>query len=169
MYYSPNYSAIKPLLLFVLIAVSSYAYADTDLSITQTKEQPKLAYIALIIDDLGYRPQNDKRAILLDGQIAFAFLPGTPNAEKLASLAHKSHKEVMLHLPMQAEQSVAQETDVLTMDMDKEQFIQSVEKSLSLIPFVSGINNHMGSLLTQSEKHMHWLMSFITTKIPQVL
>jgi uncharacterized protein len=168
MYYNPNYPTIKLLLFFVLIVTCSSIYAEVQSPLAseqiQTPAQTKPAYIALIIDDLGYRPNNDKRAILLDGRIAYAFLPGTPHAEKLANLAHKNKKEVILHLPMQAEQSAAQETGVLTVNMDKKEFIQLVEKSMSLIPFISGINNHMGSLLTQSEKHMHWLMSFLSTR-----
>jgi len=49
------------------------------------------------------------------------------------------------------------------MDMERQEFIQLLEHSLSVIPHVSGINNHMGSLLTQSDKHMHWLMSYLSS------
>ncbi len=128
--------------------------------------QTAVAYIALIIDDLGYRAKNDKRAILLEGKIAYAFLPDTPYVKSMAELARQNNKEVILHLPMQSEQEVTQEPNVLKMDMDKKEFIQLVEKNLSLIPFAGGINNHMGSLLTQSKKHMHWLMAYLAARSP---
>jgi len=37
----------------------------------------------------------------------------------------------------------------------------SLEKSFNEIPFAIGINNHMGSYLTQSVTHMAWTMGFL--------
>ncbi len=119
------------------------------------------AYISLIIDDLGYHPKNDFRAISLKGQVGYAFLPDTPHAKRLAKLAHQKNKEIILHLPMESTQTSAQEPNVLTRTMDKQSFIKMLEKSLSAIPFISGLNNHMGSVLTMSEIHMTWLMSYL--------
>lgn len=146
MYYKYCY-----IILFLLI---SAAYAD---------DQKNPAYIALIIDDLGYRLENDKRAINLMGKISYAFIPNTPHARSLANLAHKNNKGIMLHLPMESEYANKHEPGVLTVDMEKKEFIKLVKKNLSITPYVTGINNHMGSLLTQSEKHMRWLMSFLSS------
>ena len=48
--------------------------------------------------------------------------------------------------------------------MNKKQFIDSLEQSISSLPNIIGINNHMGSLLTTSNKHMKWLMEILQHK-----
>jgi len=147
----------------ILFFLTSVIYAEDQKISHAFDEQKTQAYIALIIDDLGYRIKNDKRAINLNGKISYAFLPNTPHARRLANLAHENNKDVMLHLPMESEQSIGHEAGVLTTQMEQQEFIQLVKKNLSVIPHVSGINNHMGSMLTQSDKHMNWLMSFLSS------
>jgi len=149
------------ILLVFMSSVISLAYAQ-DKQAVLTEQNPT-AYIALIIDDLGYRLKNDKRAINLQGKISFAILPNTPHARNLAKLAHEHNKDVMLHLPMQSEQAGGQEAGVLTMEMQQQEFVHLLKQSLSTIPFISGLNNHMGSLLTQSELHMQWLMEYLSS------
>ena len=141
----------------------SSAYADKQKKQTITTLQQAPVYIALIIDDLGYQLKNDERAINLAGQISYAFIPNTPHARKLANLAHKNNKGIMLHLPMESEQARRQEPGVLTTAMEQQEFIYLVKQSLATIPNVSGLNNHMGSLLTQSNKHMQWLMAYLSS------
>ncbi|MFK5986872.1 MAG: divergent polysaccharide deacetylase family protein [Pseudomonadota bacterium] len=167
MYLKLNSVALIKCIFVVLIYISTQAFAANTLEITATqpiKKQDNSAYIALIIDDLGYHPKNDLRAILLNAKITYAFLPHTPHAKRLATMAHQQGNEVILHLPMESEQAKAQEPDVLTREMDKEVFTQILEKSLLEIPYISGLNNHMGSALTQSQQHMDWLMSALQTK-----
>ena len=60
--------------------------------------------LAIVIDDLGYSYQAGKRAIDLPGQITLAILPFAPNTRALAKYAKEKNKEVIIHLPMQAEQ-----------------------------------------------------------------
>ncbi len=60
------------------------------------------SYIAIIIDDLGYKYTEDNRAVDLPGNVTYAFLPHTPHVKALADRAHKKGREIMLHLPMQA-------------------------------------------------------------------
>jgi polysaccharide deacetylase 2 family uncharacterized protein YibQ len=116
--------------------------------------------IALIIDDLGNQRVAGKRAVHLPGPVACAFLPTGPFTRELAQQAHASHKEVMLHLPMQAAGPLqeAHEEGVLTLDMTRLQYLTNLKRSLDAIPHVSGLNNHMGSLLTRHPGNMAWLM-----------
>lgn len=59
--------------------------------------------ISIIIDDMGYRLKSGSRAVNLPGAIAYSFLPHSPHVTSLSQLAHQQNKEVMLHLPMEAE------------------------------------------------------------------
>jgi len=121
------------------------------------KPSPRF-YIALIIDDMGYRYQSGKRAINLPANITYSFLPYSPHARKLANLANDKHKEIMLHIPMEATNGKALGPGGLTTDMPKAIFDLELEHSLSAIPFIKGVNNHMGSLLTEQKEQMTWLM-----------
>ncbi|KPJ88774.1 MAG: hypothetical protein AMJ53_16400 [Gammaproteobacteria bacterium SG8_11] len=117
--------------------------------------------IAIIIDDLGNGYDRDRRAVLLPGALSYAFLPHTPYTETLANLAHSLNKDVLLHLPMQSIEAESPGPGALTLDMDALQLWQTFFTSLAAVPHVVGINNHMGSLLTQHPGHMQWLMQAI--------
>jgi polysaccharide deacetylase 2 family uncharacterized protein YibQ len=114
--------------------------------------------IAIIIDDLGNLKSRDARALRLPGAVTYAFLPLTPHAHELALRAHGLHKEVMLHLPMQSVEHNHLGPGALTLDMSEQEFARQLQADLASVPHAAGINNHMGSLLTQHPGHMAWLM-----------
>lgn len=118
--------------------------------------------IALIIDDLGDRPAEGERAVALPGPVAMAFLPHTPHARRLAEQAHAEGKEVMLHLPLQAVNGDALGPGAIMLDTQEGEFRARFAESLASVPHVTGVNTHMGSLLTRHPGHMRWLMSAIT-------
>jgi len=120
--------------------------------------------IGIIIDDMGNIEQRDKRALQLPGPVTFAFLPHTPHARELAELAHQLNKEVMLHLPMQAIENDKLDPGALMLHMTARQFVQQLTLDFAAIPHVVGINNHMGSLLTQHPGHMQWLMTELSKR-----
>jgi len=138
--------------LFVLFVLPAGAFAAG-------ADNPVPA-IALIIDDLGNQRLPGKHAVLLPGPVACAFLPEGPFTRELARAAHARDKEVMLHLPMQASGPLQNThgAGVLTLDMTRQQYLTTLERDLSAIPHVSGLNNHMGSLLTRHPGNMGWLM-----------
>ena len=122
--------------------------------------------IALIIDDLGNRREAGKRAVSLPGPVACAFLPYGTHTDFLARQAHARNKEVLLHLPMQAVSSAPAMTGqgVLTLDMTEQQFRKTLEYDIAAVPHLSGLNNHMGSLLTRHPGTMAWLMEAIAQR-----
>lgn len=124
----------------------------------QSAAQAQRPVIAIIIDDLG-NSSRDEVAITLPGAVACSFLPHTPHAVRLAKLAHQNNKEVMLHAPMQAMQGNQKlGPGRLMLDMTESEFVKTLQADLASVPHVQGINNHMGSLLTQHPGHMLWLM-----------
>ena len=118
--------------------------------------------VAIIIDDLGYERRLGEQAIRLPGPVAYAVLPGTPNGERLARLAHENGKEVLLHLPLEAMHTKdPEEPGLLRLDMTRTAFSQMVASNLGSVPHIAGINTHRGSLLTRHPGHMAWLMEEI--------
>ncbi|NNC56190.1 MAG: divergent polysaccharide deacetylase family protein [Woeseiaceae bacterium] len=119
--------------------------------------------IAIIIDDLGYQLDAGRRAIALPGPIALAVLPGTPRAAELARWAHDSGKEVLLHLPLQANSDDKHDEPVgIDLDMSREKVSATFAMALNSVPHVVGVNGHRGSLLTRHPGHMSWLMEEIS-------
>ncbi|MGB5354029.1 MAG: divergent polysaccharide deacetylase family protein, partial [Woeseia sp.] len=88
-----------PFLLLLLLVTSELATA-ADPIVAKAVTRPR---IALIIDDLGYGLTVGRRTIDLPGPVACAVLPDTPRARVLAELAAAHGKEVLLHLPLQAQ------------------------------------------------------------------
>lgn len=127
-------------------------------------EDRKPIYIAIIIDDLGYKANLDRQAIALPGNLTYAFLPHAPFTSELAEKVHKQKREVMLHLPMQSHNKVNLGPGAITDDMNETEFNQTLQESLASVPHAKGVNNHMGSLITSSEEKMHWLMKNIAVK-----
>lgn len=114
--------------------------------------------ISIIIDDLGEQFESGIKAVSLPGQVTLAFLPYTSYATRFAALSHLVNKEVMLHMPMESIYHNHLGKGGLTEDMHQQEFVKAIEDALASIPYVAGINNHMGSLLTQQHEHMVWLM-----------
>jgi polysaccharide deacetylase 2 family uncharacterized protein YibQ len=141
------------LCLLSLLWLPSITLADS-----LEKQTERRGRIALIIDDLGNQEMSGKAAIALPGPITYAFLPQTPFARQLALQAHQLNKEVMLHQPMESDLGKALGAGALTLEMDKTEFLQTLQKNLDSVPHVVGVNNHMGSLLTRDPTAMRWLM-----------
>ncbi len=118
----------------------------------------KQPVISIIMDDMGYRLKDGNRAVKLPGAITYSFLPHAPYANQLSQFAHEQKKEIMLHLPMEAESGKKLGPGGLTKDMTEQKFIKTLDSSINSIRHVSGFNNHMGSLLTKSRLWMTRLM-----------
>ncbi len=125
--------------------------------------------LSLVIDDLGYSLGNGMAAIDLDGDHTYAILPGAAYSRKLARHAHELNKEVILHLPMQSISSgAAHEPNALNEAMDEDQLTANVHSLLAEIPFIRGVNNHMGSHLTEFDFFMRPVMDSIRGYNPRL-
>ncbi len=115
--------------------------------------------LSLVIDDLGYSLQLGKQAIELEGDHTYAILPGAAHTKRLAQHANRHNKEVILHLPMQSIGAASKrEPHALDESMDEDQLTSKVHSLLEQIPFISGVNNHMGSHLTEFDFFMRPVM-----------
>ncbi len=148
------------LLVFSITGLSPWAAAQETL---HAAASPKPA-IVIIIDDIGDNLDAGLRAVRLPGPVTTAFLPHTRYARRLARVAHRHGKDVMLHLPMQADDGATPGPGAITLAMSEEEFHRTLQADLASIPHVAGINNHMGSLLTRQPQSMLWLMQAINRR-----
>lgn len=91
-------------------------------------------------------------------------LPHTPLGQRLALTAHNKGYEIMIHLPMQALNGNNLGPGALTNDMSEQQIKNAVNLAFRNIPYAKGANNHMGSLLTQLDEHMLWVMQSLKSR-----
>lgn len=125
------------------------------------------AGIALILDDVGYDLSALKRVLQLPISVAIAVLPDSPHARKAAEMAHAAGQMVMLHLPMEPDTPKYRDamTDAfLRVDMDAATLRNTFLQDLAKVPYVQGVNNHMGSHLTRLEKPMRTVMEVCREK-----
>ncbi|HEY5645385.1 MAG TPA: divergent polysaccharide deacetylase family protein, partial [Pseudomonadales bacterium] len=136
-------------------------------AVAQSVDEPTgLPAISIIIDDLGYRRLDGLRALELPGPVAYAFLPHTPYASRLAGIAFQLDKEVLLHVPMESELDKALGPGGLTSAMARLEVRAALDAGLASVPHVSGINNHMGSALTREPLAMQWVMEWMSSNGP---
>jgi len=121
--------------------------------------------IALVLDDVGYNLGAVKRILNLSVPVAMSILPETPFARQAAILTKQAGQVVMLHLPMQPTDSSLKTTSAFLRDNMAEQDIRDTFlRDLEKVPYVEGVNNHMGSKLTQLDAPMHWVMQVCQEK-----
>lgn len=121
-----------------------------------------VARMAIIIDDLGYELGAGQRSIMLPGPVGCAILPSTPRAGSLAQAAFANGKEVLLHLPLDANSETGKpEPGEILLDMGREQLKATFLAGLESVPHAVGVNSHRGSMLTRHPGHMTWLMQEI--------
>jgi len=150
---------VRCILIIFLIQYSSLSWAKSIAHHDHSRTQ-KIARIAIVIDDIGYR-KTDSAALALPGNVTFSILPHTPFGKILAEQAHQNDHDILLHIPMEAENGKKLGPGALTVDMSEKKIRSSLKSSFNEIPFAIGINNHMGSKLTQLYKPMAWTMRYL--------
>ncbi len=114
--------------------------------------------LVLIIDDMGNQLRNGRAVVALPGKLTVAVLPHTPHGARLARAAHAAGKEVMLHAPMSNLAGTPLGRGGLTSCQSEEKFRATLAAALNSVPHTVGVNNHMGSELTQQPTQMAWVM-----------
>lgn len=139
---------------FLIICLISVALFSREAS---AKSPSQSAKIIIVLDDVGYR-HTDRDALSLPVEVAFSILPKTPHGDLYAELAHKQGRDVMLHLPMAAAQNTKLGPSALTVGMFEGDIEHTLSEALLSVPYVVGVNNHMGSKLTTEPRAMSALM-----------
>lgn len=131
---------------------------------------PKLApgkevRVVIIIDDMGNDMKALDEVLALPGPVAVAVLPLTRHSSETATRAESRGREVLLHLPMQPKGTLqGLGPGALMSGMGPEEIKENLSKDLASVPGAAGVNNHMGSLLTEDPAAMDALMSDLKSR-----
>ncbi|MBU0799537.1 MAG: divergent polysaccharide deacetylase family protein, partial [Alphaproteobacteria bacterium] len=115
--------------------------------------------VVVIIDDLGVDRKHSREILELPAPITAAFLPYADNVAPMVADARAAGHEIMIHMPMAPTNTELDMGSVaLRPDMSPAEFEAVLKKAFSVFDGYVGMNNHMGSLLTQDRGAMERLM-----------
>lgn len=133
-------------------------------AVTPKKEKAKplspkplpLRQVAIIIDDIGYDLKPVKELLKINADLTFAILPLCPHTREAAEMFHQAHRETLLHLPMEPVSYPREKpgNGALFTDMNDEELVFQLEKDIADVPYITGVNNHMGSKFMMDEKKL---------------
>lgn len=123
---------------------------------TASKNYPK-SKIVIIVDDLGLNKNPIDQLLKIPAPITFAVLPNLPYSNYAAEKAEKKGWDVILHMPMEPKESsgytgIDAGDEVLLVGLPKDAILSKLDSSLSSIPHVKGVNNHMGSKFMENDE-----------------
>jgi polysaccharide deacetylase 2 family uncharacterized protein YibQ len=103
--------------------------------------------IAIVVDDLGTDRQVAEELLRLDSPLTFSILPLQPYSRRIAQEAHDKGREIILHFPMEPRGFPLQDPGkgALFVTMGEKELLRQLRKDLDAVPFIKGVNNHMGS------------------------
>ena len=116
------------------------------------------AKLAILLDDLGSDRTAAEAIFALRYPLTISVLPEHTHSAEIAEEAGRRGYEVMLHLPMQSVGKEPSEPQQLRLGMPASQVGTMVERFLSEVPNVKGVNNHQGSEATADSELMAELM-----------
>ena len=127
------------------------------------KPDKSLPDVAIIIDDLGYDNVLAKNYLELGIPFTFSVLPFSPYQKSIAMAAHEKNIEIMLHLPMEADEypQVSPGPGALLTTMAPDKLIEQLNNNIDDSPFIKGVNNHMGSKMTAIDTQMYQIFSVL--------
>jgi len=121
--------------------------------------------IAIIIDDLGLDIDKSRQLTQIKGPLTLAFLPYAERLPEQAEMARRSGHELLVHLPMEPKNGNADPgPNALLSTVDEVEFERRLDWNLNRFEGFVGINNHMGSALTENPGLMVRLMVYLRKK-----
>ncbi|MDY7034195.1 MAG: divergent polysaccharide deacetylase family protein [Thermodesulfobacteriota bacterium] len=112
--------------------------------------------VAIIIDDLGYNIDQAEKILQIDAPLTISIFPLGTYSKFIAEKAHSLGKEVMLHLPMEPYRYPEKNpgNGGLLLSMSNEELLEKLDENIESVPFIKGVNNHMGSRFTEDREKM---------------
>ncbi len=128
-----------------------------------TPPPSSLPRVAIIIDDLGYDEKLASKFLALDGIMSFSVLPHSPFQKSIAATIRRSGRDVLLHLPMEPVEYplINPGAGALLSSMTPDDLLDQLRRNLDAVPFAVGVNNHMGSKLTQDPAKMRQIFTVL--------
>ena len=117
------------------------------------------AFLVVIFDDGGQNMAQLEKCVTLSFPVTVAVLPKLAYSAAAAKRVRESGNEVMLHQPMQAVNlKVNPGAGAILPDMFSYEIENLLKENIAEIGPVVGLNNHEGSLITEDEVRMRFIL-----------
>ena len=127
-------------------------------TVSENLSKPRMA---IVIDDFGYDRKGVDEMLDLNCTLTCAVMPHLEFSEADANRAHEKGHEVILHMPMEAYGNLPLSWygPLFIANIDsKEVAYNKVNEALNSIPYVNGMNIHMGTALSHNKSLMKEIM-----------
>lgn len=129
------------------------------------KIPPGLKPVAIVIDDVGIDRLRSERAIALPAPLTLALLPYARDVRTMARKARAAGHETLVHMPMEPKGMAVDPGPVtLTARLSPADFQKILAHNLDAMEGYVGINNHMGSRMTEDRAAMTRVMDVLSAR-----
>lgn len=124
-----------------------------------TGQRPR---IALVIDDVGLDVAAAQRTASLNAPVTMAVLPYADASRDIAGLVREAGHDLLLHMPMEPLGLADPGPHALRVDQTAEELQLRVRWAFARVPGAIGMNNHMGSRITQDVNAMRPVLEVVS-------
>ena len=118
--------------------------------------------VALVIDDLGRSLEDVGQLEALGVPVTYAVLPFEEHTAAVVSGLRRARREMLLHLPMEPKSGAEDPgPGALLLGMSEDELEEKTRAALAAVPGAVGVNNHMGSGLSEDERSMDAVLSVL--------
>ncbi len=110
--------------------------------------------VALVIDDLGTTVEELRPLLALGVPVTYSVLPYQEETPAVVAELRKRNAEILLHLPMQPKNGENPGPGALVEGLSDAELEDRTVAALRAVPGAVGVNNHMGSKLSEEEGPM---------------
>ena len=122
--------------------------------------------VAVVIDDMGDSIETAASVLALEPAVTVAVMPFRAASARVAAAAVEHGREVIMHLPLEPERrsEMADAPGFLLTSMAPSRLEQQLDADLATVPYIVGVNGHMGSRFTSDRLAMERLLLALRTR-----
>ncbi|WP_312044534.1 divergent polysaccharide deacetylase family protein [Anaerotignum sp.] len=122
--------------------------------------------LAIVIDDFGYNGNGTDKMLALPIPFTAAVMPFSEYSGENAKKAVAAGKEVIIHMPMESTMGKREWVGDkgIFLDMTDDEIKAVVEEAYAILPEAVGMNNHMGSAITESARCLGDVLDIVKEK-----
>ncbi|WLV25086.1 divergent polysaccharide deacetylase family protein [Aciduricibacillus chroicocephali] len=117
--------------------------------------------LAIVIDDFGNNMKGTDEILGLPVNLTIAVMPFMPSTKEDAEKAYDNGHEVIVHMPMEPKAGKRSwlGPGAITSDLSNAEIRKRTEEAIRNVPHAVGMNNHMGSKITEDERAMRIILN----------
>jgi polysaccharide deacetylase 2 family uncharacterized protein YibQ len=120
--------------------------------------------LAIVIDDLGRSTAEVDRLLALKVPLTYAVLPWETRTLEVAALLRAAGVEVLCHLPMESATGANPGPNAILEHLTPERIAARTRAALDELPVAVGVNNHMGSAITDDPVAMAAVLDVVAQR-----